>query len=37
MGGTTDSLPSLTVLANSRHYAHFFKQEVSFDGRLGRV
>ena len=23
---------SLTVLAKSRHYAHFFKQEVSLDG-----
>jgi hypothetical protein len=23
--------PSLTVLAKSRHYAHFFKQEVSLD------
>jgi len=24
--------PSLTVLVKSRHYAHFFKQEVSLDG-----
>jgi hypothetical protein len=26
-----DVAPSLTVLAKSRHYAHFFKQEVSLD------
>ena len=29
--------PSLTVLVKSRHYAHFFKQEVSLDGRTRRV
>ena len=28
---------SLTVLIKSRHSAHFFKQEVSLDGRVARV
>ena len=29
--------PSLTVLVKSRHYTHFFEQEVSLDGRVARV
>ena len=28
---------NLTVSIKSRHYAHFFKQEVSLDGRVARV
>ena len=28
---------NLTVLTKSRHYANFFKQEVSLDGRVTRV
>jgi predicted lactoylglutathione lyase len=28
---------SLTVLLKTRHYADFFKQEVSLDGRAERV
>jgi hypothetical protein len=31
------TFPSLTVLVKSRHYAHFFKQEVSLDGGTARV
>ena len=29
--------PSLTVLVKSRHYAHFFKQEVNLDEGTGGV